>query len=175
MKFSMDKSLDILERTPVIVEALLDGLDKDWIYANEGPGTWSAFDVMGHFIEGEKTDWIPRMQIILSDTTTKNFEPFDRFKQFEDSKGKNISELIATFKKLREQNLKILKNTKIDEVALKKKGIHPGLGEVTLQQLLATWVTHDLAHLLQITRVMSKQYGEEIGPWTAYFSVFGGK
>ena len=175
MKFSIEKSLEILERTPVVIKKMLDGLNDEWIYANEGDNTWSAFDVMGHLIEGEKSDWIPRMQIILSDSPEKKFEPFDRFKQFEESKGKNISQLIAEFKRLRQKNIKILKDAKIDKAALARKGIHPGLGEVTLQQLLATWVTHDLAHLLQISRVMVKQYREEIGPWEAYFSVFGGK
>ena len=175
MKFSVDKSLQILERTPIVIEELLGGLDNDWIYANEGKDTWSAFDVMGHFIEGEKTDWIPRMQIIISNDKEKKFEPFDRFKQFEESKGKNISELIQEFKKLRKKNIEIFKNTKLDETALNTTGIHPEFGKVTLRQLLATWVTHDLAHLLQISRVMTKQYEEEIGPWKKYFSVFGGR
>jgi hypothetical protein len=174
MKFSIDKSVQILERTPGVVEEILEGLDDEWIYSNEGADTWSPFDVVGHFIQGEKMDWIPRMQIILSNRAEKKFEPFDRFKQFEDSKGKNISELVKEFKKLRKKNIKILKSTKLDGAALNRKGIHPEFGEVTLRQLLATWVTHDLAHLLQISRVMAKQYKEEVGPWTKYFSVFGG-
>ena len=175
MKFDRERSVQILSRTPLVLETLLDGLDHQWIYANEGPDTWSAFDIMGHFIEGEKTDWIPRMQIILSNAPDKKFQKFDRFKQFEESKGKNISQLIAEFKKLREENLKILADTTLDEKTLSMTGIHPEFGDVTLRQLLSTWVTHDLAHLLQVSRVMAKQYKEEIGPWTKYFSVFGGK
>jgi len=175
MKFDRERSVQILSRTPLVLETLLDGLDHQWIYANEGPDTWNAFDIMGHFIEGEKTDWIPRMQIILSNAPDKKFQKFDRFKQFEQSKGKNISQLIAEFKKLREENLKILADTTLDEKTLSMTGIHPEFGDVTLRQLLSTWVTHDLAHLLQVSRVMAKQYKEEIGPWTKYFSVFGGK
>ena len=175
MKFDRERSVQILSRTPLVLETLLDGLDHQWIYANEGPDTWNAFDIMGHFIEGEKTDWIPRMQIILSNAPDKKFQKFDRFKQFEESKGKNISQLIAEFKKLREENLKILADTTLDEKTLSMTGIHPEFGDVTLRQLLSTWVTHDLAHLLQVSRVMAKQYKEEIGPWTKYFSVFGGK
>lgn len=175
MKFDKERSVQILSRTPFVLETLLGGLDEQWIYANEGPGSWSAFDIMGHFIEGEKTDWIPRMRIILSNVPDKKFEKFDRYKQFEESKGKNISQLIAEFKRLREENLKILEDTTLDEKTLSMTGIHPEFGNVTLKQLLSTWVTHDLAHVLQVSRVMAKQYKEEIGPWTKYFSVFGGK
>jgi len=172
MKFSIEQSLDILERTPAVLKKLLDGLHDEWIYSNEGGDTWSPFDVMGHLIQGEKLDWIPRMKIILNDSAEKKFEPFDRFKQFEESEGKHLSQLIAEFKKRRKQNLKILRNTRLDEKILNRKGIHPEFGEVTLKQLLATWVVHDLAHILQVSRTMAKQYKDEIGPWTKYFSVF---
>jgi len=171
MKFDLEKSIHILERTPLIVEVLLKGLDDEWVFATEGNNTWSAFDVVGHFIQGEKTDWIPRMQIILG-KGSKKFQVFDRTKMFEDSKGKNLSQLIEEFKSLRKQNLEILTRTHLDEEILSMTGIHPEFGEVTLKQMLSAWVTHDLAHLVQISRVMAKQYKLEIGPWTKYFSVF---
>ncbi len=172
MKFTIDKSIEILERTPVVIEKLLGGLNDEWLCANEGKDTWSPFDVVGHLIQGEKEDWIPRMKIILSDGPNKKFTPFDRFKQFNDDIGKTMTQLIDEFAALRKQNLAILKSTTLDEMALTKKGIHPEFGEVTLKQLLSTWVTHDLAHLCQITRTMAKQYKEEMGPWPKYFSIF---
>ncbi|MBS1598020.1 MAG: DinB family protein [Bacteroidetes bacterium] len=172
MKFDINKSIQILERTPSVIEEFLTGLDDEWLCSNEGADTWSPFDVIGHLIEGEKTDWIPRMQIILSKSPDKKFVPFDRFKQFNDNKSKAISELLLEFHQLRRDNIEILKSTTIDEHTLGMTGIHPEFGHITLKQLLATWVTHDLAHILQISRVMAKQYKEEIGPWTKYFSVF---
>jgi len=171
MKFDLEKSIQILERTPLVVEDMLKGLDDEWIHATEGNNTWSPFDVVGHYIQGEKTDWIPRMQIILG-KGSKKFEVFDRTKMFEDSKGKNLSQLIGEFKSLRKQNLEILSHTRLDEETLGMTGIHPEFGEVTLKQMLSAWVTHDLAHLVQISRVMAKQHKAEIGPWTKYFSVF---
>ncbi len=172
MVFNMDESFEILERTPQVLEKLLAGLNDNWISNNEGENTWSPYDVIGHLIHGEKTDWIPRMMIILDEKENKRFEPFDRVAQFEESRGKSLKQLLHEFKALRIGNLKILKSHNFSEGILKKKGIHPEFGEVTLQQLLATWVVHDLAHLCQISRVMAKQYGEEIGPWIKYFSIF---
>jgi hypothetical protein len=172
MQFNLNGSIDILERTPRILESLLSGLDDQWITHNEGEGSWSPYDVMGHLIHGEKTDWIPRMMIILGDGGNKRFTPFDRFAQFEESRGKSIADLLDEFKARRKENLGLLKSIKITGEMLKKKGIHPELGEVTLQQLLATWVVYDLGHICQISRVMAKQYKEEIGPWVKYFSIF---
>ena len=172
MQFNLNGSIDILERTPLILESLLNGLDDQWITHNEGEGSWSPYDVMGHLIHGEKTDWIPRMMIILGDGGNKRFTPFDRFAQFEESQGKSIANLLDEFKARRKENLGLLKSIKITGEMLNKKGIHPELGEVTLQQLLATWVVHDLGHICQISRVMAKQYKEEIGPWVKYFSIF---
>jgi hypothetical protein len=171
MQFSLKNSVDVLSRTPGILELLLPGLDDEWVLSNEGGETWSPYDVVGHLIFGEKTDWIPRMKIILADGDRK-FTVFDRFAQFEESKGKSLGDLLSEFKKLRSENLRILNAAKISDEMLQRKGIHPEFGEVTLQQLLSTWVVHDLAHLTQITRVMAKQYREEIGPWVKYFSVF---
>ena len=171
MKFNIDKAMPILERTPTIVTMLLKHLDNDWIYNNEGPDTWSPFDVVGHYIHGEKTDWIPRLNIILGDQDDKRFVPFDRFAQFRDSKGKSLDELLDEFARLRNENIDKLKKVKLDEATLSKKGIHPAFGEVTLEQLLSSWVVHDLGHISQITRVLAKQYKEAVGPWTGYMGI----
>jgi hypothetical protein len=171
MLFNIKESLKILERTPGILENLLSGLDEEWIFSNEGKDTWSPYDVIGHLIHGEKTDWIPRMKFILNEKN-KQFIPFDRFAQFENSKGKTMAELLGEFKRLRIENLRILREINFNEEMLIRTGIHPEFGIVTLRQLLATWVVHDLGHLGQISRVMAKQYEEEIGPWVKYFSIF---
>lgn len=171
MEFNLDHSLEILERTPNVLEALLDGLSEVWTHQNEGGESWSAFDVLGHLIHGEKTDWIPRMQHILHHGDRLAFAPFDRFAQFEESKGQTLRQLLQEFTRLRQENLCTLKNTKLDERALNFEGLHPALGKVTLRQLLATWAVHDLGHIHQITRVMAKQYQSEVGPWIAYLGV----
>jgi uncharacterized damage-inducible protein DinB len=172
MLFNIDESLEILERTPSVLITLLNNLDEKWTSNNEGENTWSPYDVIGHLIHGEKTDWIPRMMIILGEDDNKNFVPFDRLAQFEESKGKSLAELLDEFKTRRRQNLIKLKSIVFNEQLLNREGIHPEFGKVTLKQLLATWVVHDLAHLCQISRVMAKQYGQEIGPWIKYFSIF---
>ena len=172
MFFNIDESLEILERTPRVLTTLLQDLDEKWISNNEGADTWSPYDVIGHLIYGEKTDWIPRMMIILGESENKNFIPFDRFAQFEESRGKSIADLLDEFKTRRMENLIKLKAITFSEETLNQKGVHPEFGEVTLRQLLATWVVHDLAHICQVSRVMAKQYGQEIGPWKKYFSIF---
>jgi hypothetical protein len=171
MVFDLNKSIEILERTPAVVTALLQGLSSEWLFNNEGADTWSPYDIIGHYIEGEKTDWIPRMRIILSNEDDKRFVPFDRFAQLNNDKNKPIDALLREFTYWRKTNLYELREANLDEEKLNKKGIHPAFGEVTLQQLLATWVAHDLNHIYQISRVMAKQYKEEIGPWTKYISV----
>lgn len=171
MRFSVEKSLEILERTPGVLDTLLHGLDSDWTSVNEGGETWSVYDVIGHLIHGEKTDWIPRAEIILSDRTGKIFEPFDRFAQFEESAGKSLAGLLDEFRGLRNQNIQILRSKELSTDQFIQTGIHPALGEVTLAQLLATWVVHDLNHIAQITRVMAKQYKDEVGPWIAYLGI----
>lgn len=171
MKFDLDRSIEILERTPVLIEGLLSGLSEVWINNNEGPGTWSPYDIVGHLIHGEKTDWIPRMKIILSESTNKEFTPFDRFAQFRDSEGKTLIQLLATFKSLRNQNLHHLRSLDLSETDFTKTGIHPEFGETTLSQLLSTWVVHDLNHIGQIVRVMAKQYKAEVGPWQEYLKI----
>ena len=171
MKFDLDRSYEILERTPALIEGLLIGLSDQWTTKNEGVDTWSAYDIVGHLIHGEKTDWIPRMEVILSETPHKNFAPFDRFAQFRESERKTLSQLLATFKTLRHQNLAHLRSLNLSREDFKKTGIHPEFGETTLSQLLSTWVVHDLNHIGQIVRVMAKQYKEEVGPWQAYLKI----
>lgn len=171
MKFDIEKAMPILERTPAIVSMLVKDLDHEWTHSNEGPDTWSAYDVVGHYIHGEKTDWIPRLNIILGEQNDKRFEPFDRFAQFRDSQGKSLDDLLEEFARLRRECLDKLRQVKLDEHTLAKTGIHPAFGEVTLANLLASWVVHDLGHISQITRVIAKQYKEAVGPWTAYMSI----
>lgn len=171
MEFEIKKAKEILERTPVVLNNLLAGLSEEWTRQNEGPDTWSPYDVIGHLIHGENTDWIPRAQVILSESDDKNFVPFDRFAQFENSKGKSTNDLLAEFTSLRKSNLQVLDSMDINEDNLKKTGIHPEFGAITLKQLLSCWVAHDLGHIVQISRVMAKQYKEEVGPWTKYLKV----
>lgn len=171
MHFHVDKSIEILERTPAVLEALLTGLSADWWRHNEGTDTWSPFDVLGHLIHGEKTDWIPRAQIILSEAADKTFIPFDRFAQFQTRQDQSIEVLLAEFKALRAANLQTLNGFQLNPADWQKQGIHPELGSVTLSQLLSTWVVHDLGHIAQITRVMAKQYSREVGPWSAYLGI----
>ena len=171
MKFDRNRSCEILERTPVVLRTLLAGLDDEWIMNNEGPETFSPFDVLGHLIHGEKTDWVVRAKIILESGLAKPFEPWDRFAQFEASKGKTLQQLLDEFAALRKGNLSWLRSLRLSEVELDKKGLHPLLGEVSLRNLLATWVVHDLTHIAQVTRVMAKQYKGEIGPWSEFFRI----
>ncbi len=170
MVFKLNEAMEVLERTPIVIEQLLGGLSGDWIMHNEGPETWSPYDVIGHLIHGEKTDWIPRLDIILSGGN-KTFAPYDRFAQFNESKGKSLQQLLTEFKEVRKQNMTTLKSKKLTDADFSKTGIHPAFGPVTLKELLATWVAHDLSHINQITRVMAKQYKTEVGPWKAYLSV----
>ena len=171
MKFDSNRSYEILERTPVVLRTLLDGLNDEWLMNNEGPDTFSPFDVLGHLIHGEKTDWVIRARIILAAGIPEPFEPWDRFAQFEASKGKTLHQLLDEFTALRKENLSWLRSLRLSEKDLDKTGLHPSLGEVSLRNLLATWVVHDLTHIAQVTRVMAKQYKEEIGPWTEFFRI----
>lgn len=171
MQFDLDQSIEILERTPQVLTSLLSGLSQAWIMQKEGGESWSPYDVVGHLLHGEKTDWMVRLNLILQRGETVPFAPFDRFAQFTDSKGKTMEQLLEEFTRLRHDNLRSLKNTPLDGDALDRKGTHPVLGTVTLRQLLATWTAHDLAHLVQITRVMAKLYKDEIGPWKAFLGV----
>ncbi len=166
----IEKSIEILERTPDTIRAMLGGLSSGWTTCNEGGESWSAYDIVGHLIHGEHTDWIERLEIIL-DRTDKNFQPFDRFAQFEESKGKTLQELLAEFERLRMNNIRYLKSRNIHDEQLDLTGIHPVFGTVTLRQLLSTWVAHDLNHLAQICRVMAHQYKQDVGPWKEFLPI----
>ncbi len=171
MNFNLEKSIQILERTPDVLHTMLLNLSDDWTNRNEGEGTWSVYDIIGHLIHGEKTDWMPRAEIILSEKADKNFQPFDRFAQFEESKEQSLTQLLEKFKTLRKGNIDRLRSKNITERKLESKGVHPAFGEVTLSQLLSTWVVHDLNHIAQISRVMAKQYKAEVGPWVEYLGI----
>lgn len=174
MKFQLAQAMEMLRRTPQVLEELLNGLSDEWIHAHEGPDTWSPFDVVGHLIHGEETDWIPRMKIMLSEHGDRKLIPFDRFAMLEKSKGKTLQQLLAEFKSLRHQSLLELEAANLSEEDLSRTALHPEFGEVTLRQHLSTWVAHDLNHLTQIARVMAKQYSDEVGPWKKYLSVLSG-
>jgi len=171
MTFDLKKSIDILERTPFTLGYLLNDISEEWALSNEGDDTFSPFDVLGHLIHGEKTDWIPRLKIILSNKADKTFRPYDRFAQYEESKGKTMNQLLEEFKQLRQQNLFLLRSENLKEEDFSKTGIHPKLGTVTLSQLIATWTVHDLSHIAQIARVMCKQYKNEVGPWIEFMGI----
>lgn len=171
MKFKLQHTIEILERTPKVLTELLSGLPDDWTMHNEGGNTWSPFNVLGHLIVGEKTDWIPRMNIILEHGTDQTFERFDMTAHFEASKGKTLTQLLQEFTRLRQESLQTLKSANLEEDALDKQGIHPAFGLVSLRQLLATWTVHDLGHIAQVSRVIAKQYASEVGPWTAYLGI----
>ena len=168
--FNFEDAVAILERTPGSLGALLNGLPNKWIRITEGEDTWSPYDVIGHLIHGERTDWIPRARHILAGEA-RPFDPFNRTAQFQESQGRDLVELLATFSDLRRQNLAALVGMNLTAADFERKGIHPELGEVSLGQLLATWVVHDLDHIAQIVRTMAKAYGEAVGPWSAYLSI----
>jgi len=166
----INEAVAVLKRTPASLKALLEGLPDTWVRATEGGETWSPYDVIGHLIHGEYTDWIPRARQILSGEA-RPFDKFDRTAQFVESRGKSLGELLATFAELRRENLDALSGMNLSDEDLVRKGLHPELGEVTLGQLLATWVVHDLDHLGQIARTMAKAYTRAVGPWSAYLSI----
>ncbi|HKJ80407.1 MAG TPA: DinB family protein [Ignavibacteriaceae bacterium] len=171
MKFSIEKSKEILRQTPATLNNLLNNLSDEWIKNNEGGKSWSPYDIVGHLIHGEKTDWIGCIKTILDHGETKAFEPFDRFAQFKSSEGKPLEELLDTFASLRAANLKELDSLNITEDKFLLNGLHPAFGTVTLSQLISTWTVHDLGHLVQAASVMSKQYIDEVGPWKDYLPV----
>jgi hypothetical protein len=168
--FSLAEALALLIRTPAALSALLLGLPDMWVRRNEGGDTWSAYDIMGHFIVGERTDWIPRLRIILEKGEARQFDPFDRFAQFEESQGKSLDQLLDDFARLRRENLAALQAL-IQHEDWTRRGNHPSLGVVTLSELVATWAVHDLTHIHQLSRVMAHQYRNAVGPWSAYLGV----
>lgn len=171
MKFDLPAGIAVLERTPRVLESLLSELPAQWTTGNEGPDTWSPFDVVGHLIDAELTDWMVRLHIILEQGPNRRFQPFDRFHHISRNKDRALGGLLAEFRQLREKNLDELHALDLTDAQLQLTGEHPAFGSVTLEQLLATWVAHDLGHVAQITRVMAKQYRLAVGPWEAYLPV----
>ena len=169
----LEESIFVLERTPATLDAMLRDLPEAWTLADEGPGTWSPYVVIGHLIHGEKADWMPRLEIILEHGETRPFERFDREAQFLESRGMALSRLLDEFVVLRRDNLARLRMLDLQPGQLELKGTHPDLGAVTVRQLLATWTVHDLGHIVQVSRVMAKRYKQEVGPWAEYLSVMG--
>jgi hypothetical protein len=171
MQFDLTHAIDILQRTPPSLDALLRGVDDAWSRATEGPETFSPFDVVGHLIDGEETDWMPRARIILAQGADPVFEPYDRFRHWARNTGRTLPSLLDEFATLRRDSLAELQAWRLGEAQLDLPGRHPGLGPVTLRQLLAAWVVHDLGHIAQVSRVMAKQYRDAIGPWVPYLPV----
>lgn len=171
MSFDLTETLDVLERTPSVVGSLLRGTSPAWHAVNEGPETWSAFDVVGHLVYGEETDWVPRARIILEQGEARPFEPFDRFAQLTGFAGWSLERLLDRFAELRQANLETVRGWRLTDAQLALRGRHPELGPVSLRELLATWAVHDLNHVAQIVRVMAKGYGDDVGAWRAYLSI----
>jgi hypothetical protein len=172
--FVLADAVDILARTPATLDALLWGLPLPWIAAHEGGESWSAFDIVGHLIHGERTDWLPRAKIILEHGEARPFEPFDRLAQFEISAGRTMESLLDEFAGLRRRNLEELGALELTPQDLDRSGHHPEFGPITMRQLLATWTAHDLDHVMQVSRVLGRQYSDEVGPWRAYLRVISG-
>lgn len=173
MRFNLEEAVPVLRRTPSVVRAWLVELPEPWIRATEGPETWSPFDVVGHLIQGEQADWMPRVEHLLRHGESVPFTPFDRFAQLEASRGKSLAELSDTFAELRAKNLRRLGELALTPADLLRRGRHPEFGPVTLGEHLATWVAHDLSHIAQIARVMGRQYTQAVGPWRAYLPMLG--
>jgi hypothetical protein len=171
MPFDLIQATEVLRRTPGVLHALLDDLDESWTRATEGPDTFSPFDVVGHLIDGEETDWMSRARLILARGDNLTFEPYDRFRHYARNGGRSLGSLLAEFARLRRDNLELLQSWQLTESQLELPGDHPRLGRVTLRQLLAAWVVHDLGHIAQVTRVMAKQYRREAGPWVEFLPV----
>ena len=169
----MNEAVAVLERTPAVMSALLRGAPDVWLTSRDGEGTFSAMDVLGHFIHGEHTDWLPRTRIILESGEAKPFEPFDMSGHEAVIQGKSANELLDKFATLRKQNLEALRQLNLDDAKLDRTGTHPALGRVTLRNMLASWVVHDLGHTAQIVRIMARQYSEEVGPWRDLMTILG--
>ncbi|HTC75194.1 MAG TPA: DinB family protein [Edaphobacter sp.] len=170
-KFNLADAIALLSRTPATLDALLRGTPNIWAYSNEGKDTWNAFDIVGHLVAGERTDWMPRLRILLEHGESRPFDPFDRFAQSRESQGKSLEQLLDEFGRLRKENLTTLQALNLQPQDLSRRGKHPSLGLVTLSQLLATWAVHDLTHLHQLSRVMAHQYRDAVGPWSVYLGV----
>lgn len=171
MQQDLQHTLSLLARTPATLDALLRELPDAWTRQNEGENTWSAYDVVGHLIHGDRTDWMPRARRILEFGETRAFEPFDRLAQNRESQGKSLPELLDEFTRLRAKNLDELRAMNLRPEDMERRGLHPALGSVTLAELLATWAAHDLTHMHQISRIMAHQYRQAVGPWSRFLGV----
>jgi len=171
MPFNLQETIALLSRTPASLNALLRDLPQSWTLGREGTNTWSPFDIVGHLIHGERTDWMPRARMILEKGETRAFDPFDRLAQERESQGKSLPQLLDEFAQLRSENLDVIRAMNLRPEDFSRRGRHPALGVVTLSELLATWAIHDLTHLHQLSRVMAYQYREAVGPWSAYLGV----
>ena len=169
--FQLQDTIALLERTPATLNVLLRDLPESWTRSNEGEKTWSAFEVVGHLIHGERADWVPRVKTILEFGDTKAFVPFDRWGHEREVQGKSLAQLLDEFARVRSENLAELRKLNLQSADLERRGKHPSLGPVTMSQLLATWAAHDLTHIHQISRIMAYQYRETVGPWSAYLGV----
>lgn len=172
MEFRLEQAVAILRRTPQVLDALLRDLPEPWVAGNEGPDTWGPYDVVGHLIHGEEIDWIPRAKIILAHGESQPFTPFDRFAMFEKSRGKSLAQLLDAFAARRAESLAALEQMRLTPQKLALTGMHPEFGRVTLAHLIASWAAHDLSHLVQISRVMCKQYAAAVGPWKSFMPIF---
>ncbi len=170
-KFSMAEAVALLTRTPATLNALLRGLPQVWTHQNEGTDSWSAFDIVGHLIFADRTDWMPRVRTILEHGEARPFDPFDRFAQVKESEGKSLEQLLDDFGRVRNESLAALQALNLQSADMARRGTHPALGSVTLSELLATWAVHDLTHLHQLSRVMAYQYRDAVGPWSAFLGV----
>jgi hypothetical protein len=168
---NLPHTIALLARTPGALDGLLRDLPEVWTLGNEGEGTWSAFEVVGHLIHGERTDWMARARMILRVGEAQAFEPFDRLGHVRESQGKSMAQLLDEFARVRAENLGALRAMNLQSEDLARRGRHPALGVVTLSQLLASWAAHDLTHVHQISRIMAHQYREAVGPWSAYLGV----
>ncbi|RSL15301.1 DinB family protein [Edaphobacter aggregans] len=171
MEHHLEDTVSLLSRTPAALDVLLRDLPETWTFRNEGENTWNVFDVVGHLVHGERTDWMSRARMILQFGESRTFEPFDRLGQVRESQGKSLGQLLDEFARLRSENLSELRALNLRQVDLERSGRHPSFGVVTLSELLATWATHDLTHLHQISRIMAHQYREAVGPWSVYLGV----
>lgn len=169
MEFVLDEAIPVLERTPAVLSALLDELPDRWTRVDEGPESWTPREVVAHLIHGERTDWIPRARIIIQQGRYRKFDPFDRFAELKSDRP--LEDLLDEFDELRSGNVATLRGWNLKEKDMELTGEHPEFGSVTMRQLLATWVVHDLSHIAQITRTMARSYTAAVGPWTAYFRV----
>jgi DinB superfamily len=171
MAQDLEQTTALLARTPAALDAILRDLPEAWTLRNEGENSWSAFDIVGHLIHGERTDWMPRVKMVLEFGESQTFEPFDRWGQVRESRGKSLDQLLDEFARLRAENLDELRGLNLGREDFERRGRHPALGVVSLSELLATWAIHDLTHLHQISRVMAHQYRDAVGPWSAYLGV----